>query len=113
MYANYTVCASVFIHFCMQRKNNENIPILNKPCMTKDQNLSCKFYCYQGHPCFTNMSCFRSALEDVRICLQEKSQRWNNIEKLCGFPIISNPGKDKLVQVLERDLGKSSNGKSV
>ena len=26
-YANYTVCASVFIHFCMQRKNNENIPI--------------------------------------------------------------------------------------
>ena len=27
-YANYTVCASVFIHFCMQRKNNENIPII-------------------------------------------------------------------------------------
>ena len=27
-YANYTVCASVFIHFCMQRKNNENIPIM-------------------------------------------------------------------------------------
>ena len=26
--ANYTVCASVSIHFCMQRKNNENIPIL-------------------------------------------------------------------------------------
>ena len=26
-YANYTVCASVFIHFCMQRKNNESIPI--------------------------------------------------------------------------------------
>ena len=22
-YANYTVCASVFIHFCMQRKHNE------------------------------------------------------------------------------------------
>ena len=29
-YANYTVCASVFIHFCMQRKNNENIPIIKK-----------------------------------------------------------------------------------
>ena len=28
-YANYTVCASVFIHFCMQQKNNENIPIIN------------------------------------------------------------------------------------
>ena len=27
-YANYTVYASVFIHFCMQRKNNENIPII-------------------------------------------------------------------------------------
>ena len=27
-YANYTVCASVFIHFCMQRKNNETIPII-------------------------------------------------------------------------------------
>ena len=25
-YANYTVCASVFIYFCMQRKHNENIP---------------------------------------------------------------------------------------
>ena len=22
----YHVCASVYIHFCMQRKNNENIP---------------------------------------------------------------------------------------
>ena len=29
-YANYTVCASVFIHFCMQRKNNENIPIVTQ-----------------------------------------------------------------------------------
>ena len=29
-YANYTVCASVFIHFCMQRKNNGNIPIIVK-----------------------------------------------------------------------------------
>ena len=26
-YAKYTVCASVFIHFCMQRKNNEHILI--------------------------------------------------------------------------------------
>ena len=33
-YANYTVCASVFIHFCMQRKNNENIPILCPICIT-------------------------------------------------------------------------------
>ena len=27
-YANYTVCASVYIHFCMQWKNNENIPLI-------------------------------------------------------------------------------------
>ena len=32
-YANYTVCASVFIHFCMQRKNNENIPIIAWTCI--------------------------------------------------------------------------------
>ena len=29
IYANYTVCASVFIHSVMQRKNNENIPIIS------------------------------------------------------------------------------------
>ena len=32
------VCASVFIHFCMQRKNNENIPynlITNKNTFAK------------------------------------------------------------------------------
>ena len=29
-YVNHTVCASVFIHFCMQRKNNENIPIVKE-----------------------------------------------------------------------------------
>ena len=33
-YANYTVCASVFIHFCMQRKHNENIPILKRGNMS-------------------------------------------------------------------------------
>ena len=37
--ANYTICASVFIHFCMQRKNNENIPynlITNKKYICKE-----------------------------------------------------------------------------
>ena len=42
VYANYTVCASVFIHFCMQRKNNEKIPynlITNKKYICKENAL--------------------------------------------------------------------------
>ena len=39
-YANYTVCASVFIHFCMQRKNNENIPIIFSINMELDMSTS-------------------------------------------------------------------------
>ena len=34
----YHVCASVYIHFCMQRKNNQNIPynlITNKSTFAK------------------------------------------------------------------------------
>ena len=40
----YHVCASVYIHFCMQRKNNENIPynlITNKKYICKEN----AFYC--------------------------------------------------------------------
>ena len=38
----YHVCASVYIHFCMQRKNNENIPynlITNKKYICKENAL--------------------------------------------------------------------------
>ena len=47
-YANYTVCASVFIHFCMQRKNNENIPIIFHVLNTNRLNmiLPCRKRCH-------------------------------------------------------------------
>ena len=38
----YHVCASLYIHFCMQRKNNENIPynlITNKKYVCKENAL--------------------------------------------------------------------------
>ncbi|XP_048773944.2 stromal interaction molecule 1-like isoform X3 [Ostrea edulis] len=47
----------------------------------------------------------RHALDEVRKCLTEKSQRWHNIEMLCGFPIINNPGKEQLLQSLFLETG--------
>ncbi|XP_076071379.1 stromal interaction molecule 1-like isoform X2 [Mytilus galloprovincialis] len=43
----------------------------------------------------------RSALEEVKHCLDERLQRWHNIEQICGFPVCTNPGKEKLVQMLQ------------
>ncbi|CAC5379831.1 STIM2 [Mytilus coruscus] len=43
----------------------------------------------------------RSALEEVKLCLDERLQRWHNIEQICGFPVCTNPGKEKLVQLLQ------------
>ena len=43
---------------------------------------------------------FRGALEEVRMHLQERSQRWQTVEKTCGFDIIRNPG----LHVLETTL---------
>ena len=34
----------------------------------------------------------RCSLEEVRKALQERVQRWQMIEHICGFDIISNPG---------------------
>jgi len=36
--------------------------------------------------------CNRAALEDIKVELQERTQRWKKIEKICGFNIITNPG---------------------
>ncbi|KAL5011645.1 hypothetical protein ScPMuIL_010196 [Solemya velum] len=47
----------------------------------------------------------RNAMEEVRQDLQERLQRWNNIEEICGFPIVSNPGLIALKQALQRDSG--------
>ena len=43
----------------------------------------------------------RSALEEVKLFSDERLQRWHNIEQICGFPISSNPGKEKLIQILQ------------
>ncbi|KAK2169722.1 hypothetical protein LSH36_7g02044 [Paralvinella palmiformis] len=42
----------------------------------------------------------RCALEEVRLHLQERNQRWQEIERICGFDIIHNPG----LHVLETTL---------
>jgi len=34
----------------------------------------------------------RCSLEEVRKALQERMQRWQLIQHICGFDIISNPG---------------------
>jgi len=34
----------------------------------------------------------RCSLEEVRKALQERMQRWQLIERICGFDIMSNPG---------------------
>ena len=47
---------------------------------------------------------FRSALEEVKSDLQERSQRWSRIESICGFSIMSNPG----LSYLEKLLGAPS-----
>lgn len=56
------------------------------------------------------IECARQALDEVRKCLTEKSQRWHHIEQLCGFSISSNPGKEHLLQTLFMDSGSSTIG---
>ena len=43
----------------------------------------------------------RCSLEEVRKALQERMQRWQLIERFCGFEIISNPGIDVLESQLK------------
>ncbi|PVD35025.1 hypothetical protein C0Q70_06306 [Pomacea canaliculata] len=42
----------------------------------------------------------RMALEEVKHDLQERLLRWHVMERLCGFPIVSNPGLAALHQTL-------------
>jgi len=46
----------------------------------------------------------RCSLEEVRKALQERMQRWQLIEHICGFDIISNPG----LSVLELQMKPAS-----
>ncbi|XP_005109924.2 stromal interaction molecule 1 isoform X2 [Aplysia californica] len=50
----------------------------------------------------------RAALEEVKHDLQERLHRWNTMELLCGFSIISNPGLAALKQALGRDPSGST-----
>uniref|UniRef100_A0A669BK67 Stromal interaction molecule 2 n=1 Tax=Oreochromis niloticus TaxID=8128 RepID=A0A669BK67_ORENI len=45
----------------------------------------------------------RNALSEVTACLRERLHRWQQIELLCGFPIIRNPGLAKLTAQLYSD----------
>ena len=54
----------------------------------------------------------RSALEEIRNDLQERTQRWHKIEAICGFSVIANPGYDFLGQLLRAPMGSSVSSKS-
>ncbi|XP_051940556.1 stromal interaction molecule 2-like isoform X1 [Hippocampus zosterae] len=42
----------------------------------------------------------KNALSDVTACLRERLHRWQQIECICGFPIIRNPGLTNLTALL-------------
>lgn len=45
----------------------------------------------------------KNALSEVTACLRERLHRWQQIERLCGFPIIRNPGLANLTAQLYSD----------
>ncbi|KAG7485428.1 stromal interaction molecule 2-like [Solea senegalensis] len=45
----------------------------------------------------------KNALSEVTACLRERLHRWQKIERLCGFPIIKNPGLANLTAQLYSD----------
>lgn len=47
----------------------------------------------------------RNALSDVTACLRERLHRWQQIERLCGFPIFRNAGLSHLTAMLYSDPG--------
>jgi len=49
----------------------------------------------------------RAALEDIKVDLQERTQRWKRVEQLCGFNIVINPGAPYLNSLL-RDFSSGS-----
>ena len=51
---------------------------------------------------FSSM-CSRQALSEVTAALRERLHRWQQIEILCGFQIVNNPGIHSLVAALNID----------
>lgn len=46
---------------------------------------------------------FRKSLSEVTACLRERLHRWQQIEKLCGFPVVNNSGLPSLTASLYAD----------
>lgn len=44
---------------------------------------------------------------EVKQDLQERTTRWRQIETLCGFPIVTNPGLNYLETLLRNGLNPS------
>ena len=97
-------CCRVVCHVCS---------VVTGECVMLQGSASCLQCCYRGmchvagwcvmlqggvsclHHC-----CCRVALEEVKQDLQERLHRWHTMERLCGFPIITNPGLSALHQML-------------
>ncbi|XP_029112036.1 stromal interaction molecule 2 isoform X3 [Scleropages formosus] len=45
----------------------------------------------------------KKALSEVTACLRERLHRWQQIEKLCGFPVVHNSGLSSLTTALYSD----------
>uniref|UniRef100_A0A671L1J0 Stromal interaction molecule 2-like n=1 Tax=Sinocyclocheilus anshuiensis TaxID=1608454 RepID=A0A671L1J0_9TELE len=45
----------------------------------------------------------KKALSEVTACLRERLHRWQQIEKLCGFPVVNNSGLPSLTASLYAD----------
>lgn len=45
----------------------------------------------------------RKALSEVTACLKERLHRWQQIEKLCNFPVVNNSGLPSLTATLYSD----------
>uniref|UniRef100_A0A3P8V254 Stromal interaction molecule 2 n=1 Tax=Cynoglossus semilaevis TaxID=244447 RepID=A0A3P8V254_CYNSE len=45
----------------------------------------------------------KKSLSEVTACLRERLHRWQQIEKLCGFPVVSNSGLPSLTASLYSD----------
>lgn len=46
---------------------------------------------------------YRKSLSEVTACLRERLHRWQQIEKLCGFPVVNNSGLPSLTASLYSD----------
>lgn len=66
------------------------------------------FFILSRQICQIPLVFYRNAFSEVTACLRERLHRWQQIELLCGFPIIRNPGIGNLTAQLYSDsVGQS------